>query len=117
MNRWVVNDALVIGAACAFWLLFNALGAWGWGFFLVTIVCSVLVPAVATTLVDGPFLWRPFAGALPNVLAAALATHALAGPDSWLSLVLSAMGAGTLVVFLIAMLAAISRRRMELGRQ
>lgn len=117
MKRWILNDLLVIGAACAFWLLFNAVDAWVWGFFLVTIVCSVLVPVVATTLVDGPFLWRPFAGALPNVLAAALATHALGGPDSWLPLVLSAMGGGTLVVFLIAMLAAISRRRMELGRR
>jgi hypothetical protein len=107
------TDLKVLGAGCAFWLLISAAASVWWIVGLLVLpFFALLVPAVITTVLEAPRLWRPMLGALPNLVSALTSGVLLgSGPESWGPLVVGAICAGTLIAFSIAMAMALFRPR------
>ncbi|TDC40274.1 hypothetical protein E1211_01975 [Micromonospora sp. 15K316] len=79
LDRLVLAAALLLGAICAAGLIFSY---WPWGLHPVPVAGAALTVLLGYALVTGvrPRLPRPTAAALAPVLAAVLATLALAWP-------------------------------------
>ena len=63
-------------------------------------LASLLIPAVLTTVLEGPRLAKGFLGVVPNVLAMAGVALLPANPDSWAPLIILLIGCGTALAFL-----------------